>query len=431
VLYRPPSFWDLYRWRIVGATVLVGLQSLLIVGLVAQRRRRGRAERALTDNEKKLKLITDSLPVLIAYVDRDQRYQFCNKAFQSWFSIDPEAARGRTMREVLGQRLYAVLRPFAERTLAGDFESFATEAVMENGRKLAVEAVHVPDFDEMGAVRGFYSLKMDVTARNQAQHEAGRLQDELAHAGRVSLMGTLATSLAHELNQPLAAIMSNAQAAQRFLQAPTPHLQEISEILDDIVLDDQRAGEIILRMRALAKKRSIELISLDVAELLREIKRLTTKNAVMRDIALSFDVEENLPHVRGDRVQLQQVLLNLLLNAFEATEDSRRKYRQVMVRASQKDSQIVIEVRDQGVGITDDLFVRLFEPFQSTKKHGLGMGLAISKSIVDRHGGRLWAEKNPKGGATFYLVLPIDYERDEATIEVTNHAESVADGLRG
>jgi PAS domain S-box-containing protein len=376
-------------------------------------------------------LITNSLPVLISYVDRDQRYQFNNQAFHRWFGIDPDTVRGRTMWDVLGERLYSRVRPFVERALAGEQVSFAADTVLDDGRRLAVEGIHVPDRDEQGETRGFYSLVMDVTARNQAQQEAGRLQDELAHAGRVSLMGVLGAALAHELNQPLTAIMSNAQAAQRFLKNPSPNLQEVTEILEDIALDDERASDVIRRMRALVKKEPVDFKTLDLAEVLQSVERLTQKNATMRNISVSLDVDPDLPQVRGDRVQLQQVLLNLLLNAFDATESSGPESRSVVVRARRESSQLVIEVRDCGVGIPAEIYNRLFEPFQSSKKQGLGMGLSISKSIVERLGGRLSAENNPDRGATFYVSLPVGRDEIEANNEGVRHVEPVTNSLRG
>lgn len=431
VLFRPPSLWEAYRWQILGIGGLVLLQSLLIAGLFAQRIRRGRAERALANNENKLRLITNSLPVLISYVDQGQRYEFNNQVFHRWFGIDPQAARGHTMWDVLGERIYVLVRPFVERALAGEQVSFAVDTTLDDGRRLVVEGIHVPDRDEQGETRGFYSLLMDVTARNQAQQDAGRLQEELAHAGRVSLMGVLATALAHELNQPLTAIMSNAQAAQRFLKSPSPNLREVAEILEDITLDDERASEVIRRMRALVKKEPVDFRVLDPAELLVGVERLTYKDAAMRNLSVTLDVDSDLPQVCGDRVQLQQVLLNLLLNAFDATESSASESRNVAVRARRERAQTVIEVRDRGVGISDEIFDRLFESFQSTKKQGLGMGLSISKSIVERHGGQLWAENNPDCGATFYLSLPVARDETETIIKETRHVEPVTNGIRG
>jgi PAS domain S-box-containing protein len=432
VLYRSPSIWETYRWHLVGIGGLVMLQSLLITGLLAQRVRRARAERALVANEQKLMLITHSLPVLIAYVDREQRYQFNNLAFQAWFDVDAETVRGKAMWTVLGERLYQRVRPYAERALSGQHVSFSIDTVLDDGRRLAVEGIHVPDPDEGGGVRGFHALMMDVTARNQARQEAGELRAELMHAGRVSLMGVLSAALAHELNQPLTAIMSNAQAARRFLNSPTPNLREIAEILDDIALDDERASEVIRRLRALVKKKPTDFQSLDVAETIRGVERMVHSDAMLRHVAVNLEIDPGLPRICGDRVQLQQVLLNLVINAFEASEGSTAGDRIVTIGARRDNGQVVLDVRDRGTGICQEIYDTLFEPFHSSKKQGLGMGLSICKSIVERHNGRLWAENNPDGGATFYLSLPADRAAAaaEGIIEDTQHGEPVADRIR-
>ena len=221
VLFRPPSFWQIYWSYILGVVTLISLQTLLITGLLLQRRRRNRAERQLAQSERRMHLIADSLPALIAYVDRDQRYVFMNRAYESWFGIDPESARGRLVRDVLGNELYALALPYVARVLSGEQVTFTPEVTLVRGQRRAVEALYVPDLDERGVVRGYFALVVDVTDRKHAELEARQIRDELAHAGRIATMGEMAAALAHELNQPLAAILSNAQAAKRFLSAPT------------------------------------------------------------------------------------------------------------------------------------------------------------------------------------------------------------------
>jgi two-component system, LuxR family, sensor kinase FixL len=398
-----------------------------------ERRRRVHAEHAQADSEQRLLLIADALPVLIAYVDRNQRYQFNNKAFQAWFGIDAPHARGRAMREVVGERLYRIVSPHAEKALAGQQVKFAGAVVLDNGRRLAIEGVHVPDQDERGDTRGFYSLIVDVTERDQARGEARQLRAELAHAGRVSLMGVLAGAMAHELNQPLTAIMSNAQAARRFLDNPAPNLEEVAEILDDIVRDDERASEVIRRLRALVKKDQADVTRLDVVGMVQGVERIVHHDAMLKNIAVAFNLDGHLPQVRGDRVQLQQVLLNLITNAFDSIEGSSSKDRTVTVTARGENRKIVIEVRDTGCGIANEMFETLFEPFKTSKNEGLGIGLSISRSIVEQHGGRLWAENNPTGGATFHVSLPA-YSAEAAAdvnVEDMKYAETACDGVRG
>ncbi|MGZ3355412.1 MAG: two-component system sensor histidine kinase NtrB, partial [Isosphaeraceae bacterium] len=407
VLFRPPTLWEQYRWYVVAAATLLSVQTLLIVGLLIYRHRRARAESALVQSQRRLHLITDSLPALIAHVDRDQRYQFVNRAYERWFGLSPSQALGRTIREVLGEQLYRSVRPYVERALSGEQVSFTTEILGQGGQPRVVEATYVPDCEKQGDVRGFYALVLDVTDRNRAQHEARSLLNELAHANRISMMGELAATLAHELNQPMTAIMSNAQAATRFLDRSSPDLDEVREILREIAEEDARAGEVIRRMRTLVKKERASFQPLDLNEILHEVVWLLRNDAMIRKVGIELQLDPDLPAVGGDRIQLQQVVMNLLLNAFDAIGESWSENRTVLVETSQHDAEIQVTVRDSGAGITPDTLERLFQPFNTSKPNGLGMGLSISRSIVGLHGGRLWGENNSGPGAVFSFTLPV------------------------
>jgi two-component system, LuxR family, sensor kinase FixL len=230
-------------------------------------------------------------------------------------------------------------------------------------------------------------------------------------------MGELATSLAHELNQPLTAILSNAQAAQRFLNAKPADLKEVRDILEDIVTDNSRAGEVIRRMRALVKKEGLEFAPINIPSVIGDVVQLVHSDGILRNIRVELECQDGLPSVRGDRVQLQQVVLNLLINAFDAMKEAISKERNVEVRAKTNGARTVeISVRDHGTGLASDKLAEIFQPFYTTKREGLGMGLPISRSIIEAHGGRLWAENNPDRGATFYFTVPaIDGEASLAS----------------
>jgi len=215
----------------------------------------------------------------------------------------------------------------------------------------------------------------------------------------------MAAALAHELNQPLTAILSNAHAGERYLTRAEPPLDEIREILQDVVGDARRAGEVIQRLRSLLRKEETRFLPLDVNQVTREVAALLRTDAVLRDLVIDVDLAPDLPSVRGDRVQIQQVLLNLLLNGMEAV-GSHGEGRRVVIRTLQADGAVCVSVRDQGPGIPGDMLSRIFETFYTTKPDGMGMGLAISHSIVEAHGGRIWAENNPDRGATFWFTLP-------------------------
>jgi PAS domain S-box-containing protein len=262
-------------------------------------------------------------------------------------------------------------------------------------------------------VRG---VVFDLTDRKQAEVEAAKHRNELAHLSRVTMLGELSGSLAHELNQPLTAILSNAQAAQRFLAHERPDLEEVRGSLKDIVDEDKRAGEVIYRLRMLFKKGEVEHQSLDVNELVTDVLKFLNSDLVNHMVAARTELAANLPRVRGDRVQLQQVLINLIVNACDAMTSLGTADRDLLVRtehsqsggADGRASGVRISVCDHGSGIPPDQLDAVFEPFVTTKNHGMGLGLAVCRTIVSAHAGRLWATNNADRGASFHVALPVN-----------------------
>jgi signal transduction histidine kinase len=243
--------------------------------------------------------------------------------------------------------------------------------------------------------------------RKRAEGELSTTRTELAHMTRVFTLGELSSSLAHELNQPLAAILSNAQAAQRFMASENPaDRDEVREILADIVQADKHAGDVIRRMRSMVKKDRLQSAPLDMATAAKEVLLLLHNDAVLRNVEVSLDAEPGLPAVLGDRIQLQQVVLNLLLNAFEAMKDTQESERSVRLRVGRDEHMLKVTVTDVGHGLSDGAAERVFDAFYTTKPNGLGMGLSISRSIIEAHRGRLWAENNRARGATFCFTIP-------------------------
>ena len=251
-------------------------------------------------------------------------------------------------------------------------------------------------------------VSANALARTRGDQEMQRLRQELAHIGRVSAMGELTASLAHELNQPLTAILNNAQVAQQLLESDVVDVVEMREILDDIVADDKRAADVIRRLRRLLRKGDLEYVPLDLNEVVTEVARLVTGDAAIRDVSLRLTVAPELPSVRGDRVQLQQVLLNLVLNGLDAMGAASGD--RILGIRTFRDSEtfVGVAVRDAGPGIAAKDADHIFEPLYTTKREGIGMGLAIARTIVGAHGGRLTAENNADGGATFRFILPAD-----------------------
>jgi len=245
----------------------------------------------------------------------------------------------------------------------------------------------------------------------QAEREATRLRQHLAHIGRVSAMGELAASLAHELNQPLTAILNNAEVALLQLEASSPDLAGLREILADIVADDKRATEVIHRVRTLVRKGDLAYARLDINDVVAEVAGLVRNDVVLRNVPMTVDLAAGLPGIRGDRVQLQQVVLNMVLNGLEAMLEPNGRERALAIRTARAgDTAVMVTVEDSGVGIDADDVERMFEPLYTTKPGGLGMGLAIARTIVQAHGGQLRASNNRTGGATFGFTVPVDGE---------------------
>ncbi|MCS0807994.1 MASE1 domain-containing protein [Massilia agilis] len=253
----------------------------------------------------------------------------------------------------------------------------------------------------------FLAIIRDVTGQRRAEAELRRQREQLTHLSRVVVLGELSGALAHELNQPLAAILANAQAGRRFLSQPCPDMGEIHDILDDIVEEDKRAGEVIRRLRALFKKEETVKKPLAVADLVRDTLQLTHGNLVERNVAVEFAPGPPLM-VRGDRIQLQQVLLNLVVNACDAMRLAPPARRRICIaNALRADGQVTLTVADSGPGIAPDMIGKVFDPFFTTKAEGLGFGLSICRAIISQHGGTIEARNLAQGGCAFCISLPV------------------------
>jgi two-component system sensor kinase FixL len=254
--------------------------------------------------------------------------------------------------------------------------------------------------------------RFDITERRQRALETEGHRQELAHLGRVALMGEMATSLAHELNQPLTAIVTNAAAGQRFVGRGVIDAREMHELLLDISLDGERAGKIIRGIREMVRKGNTARAPVDMNQVVKDVVRLTNSDAVRHGCVLVTELDSQLPLVEADAVQLQQVLLNLILNAFDAMQETALNRRRVVLSTSSLATSspahgvVRTTVRDFGTGLSEKAYQRIFEHFFSTKKDGLGMGLAIARSIVESFGGVLDASNATDGGAIFHFTLP-------------------------
>jgi PAS domain S-box-containing protein len=260
-----------------------------------------------------------------------------------------------------------------------------------------------------------FGVSMDVTARKQAEASAAQERAQLEHVARVATLGELTTTLTHELRQPLAAILANSYAAARFLEAPEPDLQEVRSALADICEVTERAGEVVSGLRAMLMRDGTAkgLANVDVNSVIRIVERIAHGDANLHKVTVHLDLATELRPVKGDAVQLQQVILNLMLNAFSAMSGmGLDRPRRLVVRTSSIDpSNVLIEVQDSGTGIAVETLESIFEPFVTSKPEGLGMGLSICRSIVERHDGKISAANNPDRGAKFSITLPAIHER--------------------
>ncbi|KJC56804.1 hypothetical protein UP10_32590 [Bradyrhizobium sp. LTSPM299] len=282
------------------------------------------------------------------------------------------------------------------------------QLLMPDGSVKSVHVVARAANDKLGGVE-FVGAIMDVSAAKRAEQELRQAQAELAHISRVTALGELAASIAHEVNQPITGVVANAEAALGWLRAEPPNLDRIREILGQVVNDGMRAGDVIHRIRSLIKKAPPHKAWVDVNEAVLDVITLTRSELLRHGVSLETQLAKALPLVEGDRVQLQQVILNLILNAVESMSGIDEKARQIQISTEREASnRVLVGVRDFGPGLHTESVGRLFEPFYTTKSNGLGMGLAICRSIVEAHGGQIWAAANEPRGAVFQFYLPLE-----------------------
>jgi PAS domain S-box-containing protein len=266
-------------------------------------------------------------------------------------------------------------------------------------------------YDDNGEVTQWFGTNTDVEERRQIDEALREAHAELAHVARLTTMGELVVSLAHELNQPLAAVITNGEACRRWLDRDPPNLGEAMNAVRRVILDAARAGDVVAHTRAFLQRRPSERSPIDVGHLIRESLAFVAADVARRGVVVREMLSEDLPHVLGDRIQLQQVVLNVVVNGIEAMEHVAEQTRELLIRADCGELEgspgVVVSVRDTGAGVEEKNLERLFDAFYTTKPSGLGMGLSISRSIVEAHEGRLWGVPNTGRGMTFYLALPV------------------------
>jgi PAS domain S-box-containing protein len=350
--------------------------------------------------------IFESSPDGISLVGTDYRYRRVNPVYERIWQMPAERIVGKHVAELLGTRDFEQkIKPNLDRCFAGEEVSYATWFTHPRGpRYLAITYSPLrPDSEQVEAA---LVITHDLTDHMLASEALRETQMELAHANRAATMGQITASIAHEVNQPIAATVTNAQGALRWLGAEPPDLEQARQALARIVDDAKRAGEVVGRIRALIKKEAPRKDRLDINEAIREVVALTRGEAVKNDVSIATQLAEGLPLIHADRVQLQQVVLNLVINAIEAMSDTEGPRDLLITTETTASGGVLVAVKDSGPGLASADLKRAFDPFYTTKPSGLGMGLSICRSIIEALGGRLWATANLPRGAIFQFTVP-------------------------
>jgi PAS domain S-box-containing protein len=351
--------------------------------------------------------IFECLPDLVSVIDREYRYCQVNPVYERVWGVPGGKIVGMHACDLVGREVFDRLsKPALDRCFSGETASFADWVDSAAGRQYWV-VTYSPVQVESERVEAALVVARDLTELMLASDKIRDVESQLAHAGRVATMGQLTASIAHEVNQPITGVLTNAHAALRFLGAQPVNLEEIRQILNDIVKGANRAGEIVARTSAFVKKTPQRKVVFDLNEAAREVLQLTRSEMIKNGVSLTTRFARDLPPLEGDRVQLQQVLLNLVVNAVEAMSSEESSSRELVIGTSQNGSDHVsIAVADSGPGLAPKVAQRLFDAFYTTKSSGMGMGLAICRSIIEAHGGRIWASPNSPRGTVFEFEVP-------------------------
>lgn len=368
---------------------------------------RRQAEAALRASEAQLRLITDNLPVLIAYIDAGQRYRFNNRGYEEWFGHTSAELKGKHLKEVLGPVAYQAIAPRIDKALSGEFVRFEDVIDYKSAGKRIVEAAYVPDKAEDGHVRGFCALISDVTERKRAEQELVERRVELEQLLQLHVASQTAAAIAHELNQPLNAIASYNEAARRMLQAGNPKPDRLVHALEASAQQTQRVGRALRQLLEFLHKGETVTEAVDLNQAVQEA--FDTLEADGYDgFQRVLELAPDLPRVQANEVQVQRVLINLLRNGVEAMRGAGVPTGPitVSVRTAAGEDMAHVTVRDSGPGLDPEIARRVFEPFFTTKPTGIGMGLAISRALIEAHGGKLWTEHDSRTGGIFHFTLP-------------------------
>lgn len=410
------------EWLWLAAVVVCGALAAALIGLAVARARLHEALQRVRDqasqhedvaarlreNEHRLHAIIESEPECMKLQAANGTVLEINPAGLALVEADsPGDIVGKPIYLLVAPECRDVYRANVRRVFAGEPVVYEFRLVTLKGRSRWMETHAAPVRDARGGVSALLAITRDITERKAAEERARRHQIELARVARLSTMGEMATALAHELNQPLSAIAAFARGCTRRLRAGTATLDELREPLDAIGEQAERAGDVIRHVREFVRRRELVLAAADVNQIARSVAHFAEIDARQHDAVVRLDLAPRLPPAQADSIMVEQVIGNLVRNAIDAMTEARSPQREITLRTAQRDGAVEVEVADTGPGIAADLADQVFEPFFTTKHDGVGMGLSISRSIVEAHGGRIAVDGAAGGGATFRFSLPL------------------------
>jgi PAS domain S-box-containing protein len=357
-------------------------------------------------DKRRMRDILDHLPAAICVKDMKGRIQLVNSEFEALARLDDGAILGETGVDVFTQAQVQRVQADEQLAIETGKEVVGEYSLGDNGVQRIYQTHHFPLLHPDGSAFAVCGVYLDVTESRQKEEALHHFRRQIWHADRLVSTGAISASLAHEICQPLTAMLNNAQAGLRFLEHDRVDLEELREIFQDIVRDDKRAGTIINGLRAMLQRQETPRAEIDLAQSIEEVMELLHSELIRHGVEAERVLETNLT-VRANKTQIQQVVLNLSINAIEAMADRPQGERKLLIRAMREDGKGHVSLRDSGIGIAPDMLDKVFEGFYSTKPQGLGVGLEVCHSIMQSHQGAIWAEANTDRGATFHFTLPL------------------------